>query len=356
MTSDTTKNDNWSLYPYDPNKPAPIAFAVLLAVLGCVQIYQSFIKYHWKKFGGFQTWATSVWVAGFVCRSYSVYHVQSVNIFIAQFVLVLMGPPLYAASEYFILGRLLAYFPYHTPIHPGRVFSTFIFLSACVESLTASGAANSAGSGRTESQRAAGLACLKAALILQCCIEAFFFSLVALLEYRCRKAKNFPRRVRPVFYILYITSSMILIRCIIRTIEGFEEAACGTTPNDPAGYCGVVSTHEVFLWVFEIANITLFVILLAIFHPGKYLPRSSKIFLDQVDGKTERVGPGFSKADKRPIIWTIIDPFNFWGIATGKGMVMNKFWEVEQPVYDGGRVRKADEQPSQSETGTAALK
>ena len=280
------------------------------------------------------------------------YHVQNVNIFIAQFVLVLMGPPLYAAAEYFILGRLMAYLPYHAPIHPGRVFSTFVILSAIVESLTANGAANSAGSGRTPGQVKAGLACLKAALILQCCVEALFFSLVATVEYRCRRAKNFPRKVRIVCYILYITSLMILVRCIVRTIEGFESAACNHTQEGPPGYCGTVSTHEAFLWVFEISNITVFVALLAIFHPGKYLPRSSKIFLDPIDGKSERLGPGFGKADKRPLLVTIIDPFNLYGIISGKGMKMHNFWEEQQPLYEGGEIPK---EKTKSPKGNAAV-
>ena len=279
------------------------------------------------------TWATVVWIAGFICRSISIYNVQSVNIFIAQYVLVLMGPPLYAAAEYFILGRLLAYFPYHAPIHPGRVLSTFLLLSAIVESLTANGAAQSAGTGRKPGQRRAGLACLNGALILQCCIEAFFFSLVALLQYRCQRAKKFPRKIRPVFYVLYITSFMMLVRCIVRTIDGFEEANCD--PNGSNPYCGPVSRQEWFLWVFEIANITLFVVLLAFLHPGKYLPRSSKIFLDPVDGKTERLGPGSSKADKRPLLITVVDPFNLYGTMTGRGMKITRFWEEEQPVYNG---------------------
>lgn len=336
MATDSNPKEDWSLYPYDPNKPAPIAFAVILTLLGAYQIYQSFVKYHWKKFGFTMTWATAVWIGGFVCRSISVYNVQNVNIFIAQFVLVLMGPPLYAAAEYFILGRLLAYLPYYAPIHPGRVFSTFIILSVIVESLTANGAANSAGADRGPAQRRIGLACLKAALILQCCVEALFFSLVATVEYRCRKAKKFPHQIRAVFYVLYVTSFMILVRCVIRTVEGFEAASCDPDRKDP--YCGPVSKNEVFLWVFEIANITLFVFLLAIFHPGKYLPRASEIFLDKVDMKTERVGPGFSKADKRPLIVTIIDPFNFYGLITGKGMVMRPFWEEAQPIYDGGDI------------------
>lgn len=249
-----------------------------------------------------------------------------------------MGPPLYSAAEYFILGRLLAYLPYYTSIHPGRVFSTFIFLSAVVETLTGSGAGNSAGTGRTESQRNIGLNLLKSALILQCFVEVAFMSLVANVEYRARKGGKFPLHVRKVCYILYITSFMILVRCIVRTAEGFEAASCEPGRQDP--YCGPVSRNEWFLWVFEVANITLFVIMLAIFHPGSYLPENSKIFLDPSDGETERLGPGFSKADKRPFLITIIDPFNLYGILSGKGMDLNKFWEDHQPIYDGEDLRR----------------
>lgn len=348
-------DDDWSLYAYEPNRPAPIAFAIILLLVAIYQFYQSFsklhdrnipndpanldvpVQFHWRKFGFMMMWASSVWIGGFVCRAISVYNTQAVNIFIAQFVLVLMGPPLYAAAEYFILGRLLAYLPYHAPLHPGRVIPFFALLSAAVESLTANGAANSGGD-RDPSQRASGIATLKAALILQCFVELGFMSIVASVQRRCHKAGLFPKQIRPIFWILYLTSSMVLVRCIVRTIEGFEAPHC--QPWVTIDTCGYVSRHEWILWVFEIANITLFVILLAVFHPGKYLPRDSRIFLDQIDGKTERVGPGFSKADKRPIWQTVVDPFGLYPTLTGKGLKIYKFWENEQPVYNGGPLPK----------------
>lgn len=308
--------------------------AILLTALALSLIHQSFLKYHWKKFGFTMTWASLIWISGMVTRSISVYNPQNVNLFIAQYVLILIGPPLFAAAEYFVLGRLLAYLPYHAPIHPGRVFSTFAMLSVLVESLTATGAANSSGSGRDPKSREAGFRCLQVALILQCFVEVLFFSIVALVERRCRRAKIFPRNVRVVVYVLYTTSLMILVRCIIRTIEGFEASGCNPETDDGLHYCGVISTHEVFLWVFEIANIVLVVVLLAVFFPGKYLPRSSKIYL-AMDGKTERSGPGFSKADKRPLWLTIIDPFNLYQILTGRGMKIDEFWKEEHPAYNG---------------------
>lgn len=343
--STTDPSSDWSLYPYNPNKIAPIVFAIIMALLGSILVYQCFVRYHWKKFGAMMTWATLVWVIGFISRSISVHHVRSVGIFITQYVMILMGPPLYAAAEYFILGRLLAYLPYHAPIHPGRVFSTFVILSVVVEALTGTGAANSAGSDRDPKTRRIGLDLLRAALILQCFVEVFFFSLVALLEYRCRQAKVFPRKIRIVCYVLYVTSMMMLLRCVVRTVEGFEAGSCDPDRKDP--YCGPVSRNEWFLWTFEVANITLFVILLCVFYPGRYLPRSSKIFLDAIDGKTERMGPGFSRADKRPLLITILDPFNLYGILSGKGMVLNKFWEEYQPICTG----KEDEIQQEDQTG-----
>lgn len=283
-------------------------------------------------------WASAVWIAGFVCRAISVRDTQFISMFIAQYVLVLMGPPLYAAAEYFILGRLLAYLPYHAPLHPGRVIPFFAFLSAAVESLTANGAANSGGGERDPGQRATGIATLKAALILQCFVELGFMSIVATVQVKCSRAGLFPKQLRPVFWILYLTSSMIIVRCIVRTIEGFEAPYC--KPWVSMDTCGYVSRQEWILWVFEIANITLFVVLLAIFHPGRYLPRDSRIFLDQIDGKTERVGPGFGKADKRPMWQTILDPFSLWPTLSGKGLKIYKFWEDEQPVYQGGPLPK----------------
>lgn len=52
MANNTQSDDDWSLYPYDPSKAAPIAFAILLTVVACYQFYQCFVRYHWKKFGG----------------------------------------------------------------------------------------------------------------------------------------------------------------------------------------------------------------------------------------------------------------------------------------------------------------
>lgn len=279
------------------------------------------------------TWASLVWIAGFITRALSAFTPSNVGLYIAQYVLIFIGPPLYAASEYFILGRLLAYLPYHTPLHPGRVLSTFLILSAIVESLAASGAASSA-SQKPGSQSSA-IVRIKISLILQEVVEVCFFGLVALVEYRCRRSGKFPRNVRTMCRMLYITSLMMLLRCIVRTIEGFEATDCDPYAPGYKGYCGPVQHYEWFLWVFEVANITVFVALLVVFHPGRYLPSDKKRYLDPVDGVTERVGPGYSAADKRPWLVTILDPFDLGGMMKGNKEAVENFWELDNPIAEG---------------------
>ena len=327
VDSSPPDDSSWSLYPYQPVKALPILFAVGFLTCGLTMLYQCLSRYGYKRYTFTMTFTCVVWIAGFVCRMVSVYNDQSISIFVAQYVLLFLGPPLFAGAEYFIFGRVLAYIPYHTPIHPGRVLSTFIMLDTIVEILAANGASANA-SAKSVKERNSALDRMLASIILQTVLEVVFFSSIAFVERRCRKANHFPRNLEIVCNILYVTSFMMFVRCIFRVVEGFEERNCAL--DNP--YCGSVDRHEWFFYVFEVANIFLFVVLLTIFPPGKYLPPNHKIYLDPLDG-TERVGPGFAKADKRPFIVTLLDPCNIHQIITGSGLPVEKFWEDNNPRY-----------------------
>ncbi len=348
MTADNStlsSGDDWSLYPYKPVKALPIIFAVAFLTCGAIILYQCIARYGFKRYTYIMTSTSLVWAAGFSCRMASIYHDQNVDIFVAQYVLLFLGPPLFAGAEYFIFGRVLAYVPYHTPIHPGRVLSTFIIVDAIVEILAINGASAMA-SAKTVTDRNSGLVRMEVALILQSILEVTFLSGVNLIERRCRRGKKFPRNLRIVCYVLYVTSAMMLVRCIYRIVEGFEVMNCPIdVPN-----CGVVDRYEWWFYVFEVANIFLFVLLLTIFPPGKYLPSSDKVYLDPVDG-TERVGPGFANADKRPLWKTVIDPFNINSVLTGKGLVEDKFWERGHPVYNRGEPLPVEQSIGKVEEG-----
>ncbi|GAM82625.1 hypothetical protein ANO11243_006070 [Dothideomycetidae sp. 11243] len=322
---------DYHLYPWNPIKPLPYFFAVLLFLLGTFNLWQHFIKWKWSRFGFIMAWASSVWVAGFICLSISQNMPESINIYIAQYVLVLVGPPLYGAAETFVLGRLMAYLPYHAPMHPGRVLTTFAILSAAVESLSAHGAAvaASAASPFNLSLLNNGLDFLNAALLLQCIVESLFLFLNARLHMSLRKAGPLPRHVQTMIYVLYVTSSMVLVRGIYRAVQGFESKRCENSD------CGKVVNSQAMFWIFEVSNITLFVIALTIFTPGRYLPPTDRVFLDPTDRTTERLGPGFAKADRRLWLITILDPFDILGKMKGKKTICDPFWDEPQPVYEG---------------------
>ena len=152
--------------------------------------------------------------------------------------------------------------------------------------------------------------------------------------------------MRVVCIVLYTTSLMMLVRCIVRTIEQFESASCDV---NFFSFCGPVHNYEWYLWVFEVSNITVFIAALAIWNPARYLPNDYKTFLDPVDGRTERLGPGFKEADKRPLVLTVLDPFNFAACCVGKGTGLDPFWEREWPARETsfadrriGKVEKVD--------------
>src|SRR5690348_12613362 len=75
--------------------------------------------------------------------------------------------PLYELSNYFMLSRILYYVPYESPIHPGRVFITFGFISSAIEALNANGAVLVSNSSLPQHKQNTGKALLKAALMLQ---------------------------------------------------------------------------------------------------------------------------------------------------------------------------------------------
>jgi hypothetical protein len=117
---------------------------------------------------------------------------------------------------------------------------------------------------------------------------------------------------------LYGTSTFVLLRCIFRAVESFEMFGnLGCTDN-----CGPILSNEWYLFAFELGPMLIFTFWLNLLHPGRYLPRNKTRYLD-TDGRTERMGPGWS--DRRDPWETFIDPLDFQGKMKGQ-VSHDQYW------------------------------
>ena len=257
-------------------------------------------------------------MGGWIVRAVSSRNVENIPTYIAQTVLILAGPPIYAAAEYNILGRLMHYLPMHAPLNPSRVVYLFVYMGAAVESMTAAGATLMASSHGNKSKDSSGGVLISVALVLQGVVECLFLSMVALLHHRCVRGRMLAPNVRMLCIMLYGTSSLVLLRCIFRAVQAFSMY----TGHCPQYYCGPSNKDEWYLYVFEAAPMVLYTYWLNIIHPGRYLPVEHERYLDP-DGKTERMGPGW--IDERSKALTFIDLFDVKSAFRGRSE-STKFW------------------------------
>lgn len=306
----------------------------------------------------FLFYAGLVFTAGWALRLASSYSPANKNLYIAQTVFILAGPPIYAGVEYNILGRLMHYLPQHAPLHPHRVVIVFIYLGALVESLTAAGASKMASSTTIDELDSykTGSKLVSIALVLQGVVECFFVALVATIHRRCIKTRVFPKQIRSLIYMLYGTSALVLLRCIFRAIESFGKlpALDSASSCRSNSLCELVEYHEWYLFAFEGAPMVLYTFWLNIIHPGKLLPRQRNVYLDPTDGKTERLGPGW--IDRRRRWETFADPLDFGGMMKGQPS-HEKFWERPEdwPVASVKNIELSKDPKGDMEEGSGLL-
>ncbi|KAI9371845.1 RTA1 like protein-domain-containing protein [Aspergillus egyptiacus] len=320
-----------SMWYYAPNKGLPIAFGILFAVSGILHGYQCHKYKSWLVTGPLP-WSALLFTVGFILRAIGAFgEWDNVRVYIASTVFLLAGPPIYEGANFLILGRILYYVPYLSPMHPGRVFSTFTFLLSVVEVLTANGAALLANVEAPETRRNIGEALLKAALILQLVLMAGFSSLAITFNWRCWRAGVLSRKLQHVLVVLYCSCTLITTRTVFRTIEYFK-ATGEHAWDDPSDVDPIIKNEWIF-WLFEVVIMYANTTMLNIFHPMMRLPRSNKVYLAK-DGVTEVEGPGFK--DPRPWFITFIDPFDLGGLIFNKGK-QEKYWETDAGERPGSK-------------------
>lgn len=315
-----------SFYFYAPNHGASIFFTIAFFLSGALHLYQS-IRYRSFKLTPLYPFCGLLFTAGFAVRAYGSYHYDNLDAYIASLCLIYFAPPLLELQNYHVLGRVLYYVPYHSPLHPGRVLTTFGFISSVIEALTGWGASYSANQSLSEEKRNTGHALIKTSLLMQVVVLVCFVALAGTFHRRCLKGGIKDRRLQQPLLTLYASAALIFVRTIFRVVEyfGVSELRYDDPTFDPSAVTPLLR-YEWWFLVFEGALMLLNTCLFNARHPRMFLPEKSSTYL-AVDGRTEVDGPGWK--DPREFWRTVVDPFDLVGLARGKKGGMEAFWEAD---------------------------
>lgn len=191
-----------------------------------------------------------------------------------QSVLILLAPPLYAASIYMVLGRTVTY------LNAGNLslvrvrWLTKIFVSGDVFSFLLQSAGGGLMASSSTSARETGSNVVIGGLVVQLLFFGFFVAVAAVFHYRIvknptSKSQNERMSTRAqgwrqrnwltILLALYVVSALILIRSVFRLIEYKD------------GFDGYIMTHEVFGYIFDALLMFIAMVVMNVYHPAVIL-------------------------------------------------------------------------------------
>ncbi|KAJ5096768.1 RTA-like protein [Penicillium angulare] len=268
-----------NLYGYEPSIAAGVIFIILFAASTLYHLWQLTKARCWYfipfVIGGiFQ-------VIGYICRVIAHNNLSSVPIYAMQSVLILLAPPLYAASVYMVLGRLVRYLHAEELSLVPVKWMTKIFVSGDVFSFLLQAGGGGLMASKKTSTRNTGSNVVIGGLVVQLLFFGFFVIAAAIFHFRIDKSPTTKasserhmavgkgwkqRNWVTVLMALYVVSALILIRSIFRLIEY------------KYGFDGYIMTHEVFSYIFDAVMMFIAMVVMNIYHPAVIIG----------DGKSER--------------------------------------------------------------------
>lgn len=275
MSSNHDGGFDFKLYRYTPSLVAAVIFIVLFVLTTTYHLWQTFRARSWY----FLIFVTGgiFQIIGYICRALAHSNKESVPIYAVGTVLVLLAPPLYAASIYMTLGRIIRYLDAErlSPISPKWL--TAIFVTGDIVAFLA----QSAGGGIMSAGSISAMHTGENITIAGLCVQLAFFTvfiIVSTIFHRRIRKNPTPRSAgttlvprhwheatwETVMLGLYIASVLILIRSIFRLIEYAQ------------GNDGYLISHEVFMYVFDATLMFITMVGMSVFHPSKILSPSAK--------------------------------------------------------------------------------
>jgi hypothetical protein len=266
----TTPEGKYLLYHYHPSLAAAVIFIVLFAISSVGHIFQLFTRKTWYfipfVIGGlFET----IGYVGRALNSQQDYAEWTLGPYVMQSLLILLAPALFAASIYMILSRiiLLTDGEKHSPIR--AKWLTKVFVAGDVLSfLMQSSGGGMLATAKTEASTKTGNNIITGGLAVQVIFFGFFIFTASIFHYRITRADRGRHTAVSVpwqqyLVILYIASTLIMIRSIFRIIEYGQ------------GNSGYLLSTEVFIYVFDATLMFLVMVLFNLRHPSAIINNES---------------------------------------------------------------------------------
>ncbi|KAL4758240.1 RTA1 domain-containing protein [Aspergillus foveolatus] len=261
----------YQYYMYDPSKGAAIPFAALFGLTTVVHMWQTIQN---------RTWYMTPFIIGgifeaigYLCRFISATQTPNWTMYpyIGQSLLILLGPALFAASVYMLLGRIIRTLNAGSlsPIRPNWL--TKIFVAGDVISFfMQSGGGGMQASAKTQDRAEMGENMILGGLFVQ----IFFFSIfivVSIIFHRRMLSTPMHRMGIDVPWnkylkILYLVSFLILIRSLYRVAEYIQ------------GKEGFLQSKEVFIYVLDASLMLVCCVILNVWHPSNVVSGKQALY------------------------------------------------------------------------------
>lgn len=193
------------------------------------------------------------------------------NPYIIQSVLLLLGPTLYAASIYMILGRLIVLLEAdnYSIIKP-KWLTKFFVLGDVLSFFAQGGGGGLLTTAKSQSDVRLGENVILGGLGIQVVFFGFFIVVTAVFHRRIRNDPT-PKSVRTMapwtrlLYALYATSMLIMVRSIYRVAEYAE------------GQGGELQSKEFWLYIFDALPMVVVAYVFIWMHPSKVISREAAL-------------------------------------------------------------------------------
>ncbi|PLB48665.1 putative RTM1-like protein [Aspergillus steynii IBT 23096] len=280
---------DFKLYRYTPSLAAAILFIILFVLITAYHLYQVIRARCWYFLifvvgGVFQ-------IIGYICRVLAHSDKENVPIYAVQTLMILLAPPLYAASIYMTLGRLIRHLNAQSLSLVPVKWLTRIFVTGDVISFLMQASGGGIMASGTISAMETGEHVTVGGLCVQLVFFGIFIIVAIIFHLRIRKsptavsiaeassAARLPwndQTWKGTMWGLYSSSVLILIRSIFRLVEYAQ------------GNDGYLISHEAFMYVFDAMLMFFAMVVLSLWHPSVVLRDGKKVKEGQEEEGEER--------------------------------------------------------------------